>query len=216
MRREYPSRDLKSLAFSVRAMQVSADSTLLRSRAYAALPGKMRVDNLPRSTRSGYIRDRQRLAVFRAGQRVSTVNRVDLRTLLAYDVFAQSIDTTIMWLDSARVRFGMLRRAKFEGRSVWVVGADEDDLTSPQFWVDADRWRVVRVIQREPRAPSIVSDVRYKEYTELLDVPVPTRIEVWRDGRLVEQQELSEFAVNPSLPRSVFDLSKWRAVSLGN
>ena len=216
MRRSHPSRELRRLAFTVRATQYLNDSTPMRSRAYAALPGKMRVDNLPRSSRTGYVRDRQRLAVFRAGQRVSTVNRVDLRTLLAYDLFAQGIDTTIMWLDSARVRFALVRRDKFAGRPVWVVGASEDDMLSAQFWVDAEHWRVVRVIQREPRSPSIISDVRYTEYTELLDVPVPTRVEVWREGKLVEQQEITDFAVNPSLPRSTFDLSRWRAVSLGN
>ena len=216
MRRSHPSRELRRLAFTVRATQYVNDSAPMRSRAYAALPGKMRVDNLPRSSRTGYVRDRQRLAVFRAGQRVSTVNRVDLRTLLAYDLFAQGIDTTIMWLDSARVRFALVRRDKFAGRPVWVVGASEDDMLSAQFWVDAEHWRVVRVIQREPRSPSIISDVRYTEYTELLDVPVPTRVEVWREGKLVEQQEITDFAVNPSLPRSTFDLSRWRAVSLGN
>jgi hypothetical protein len=216
MRQTHPSRDLKSLAFTVRAIRYVNDSTQLRSRAYAALPGRMRVENLPKSTRTGYVRDRQRLAVFRAGQRVSTVNRVDLRTLLAYDVFAQGIDTTVMWLDSARVRFALLRRAKFEGRSVWVVGADADDTVSPQFWVDAETWRLLRVIQREPRSPSVISDVRYTEFTELLDIPVPTHIEVWREGKLVEQQELSDFSVNPALPRTAFDLARWRSVSLGN
>lgn len=216
MRRAHPSRGLKRLAFTVRATQYVADSAQMRARAYAILPGKMRVDNLPRATRTGYVRDRQRLAVFRAGQRVSTANRVDLRTLLAYDIFAQGIDTTIAWLDSARVRFALVRRDRFAGRAVWVVGAEEDDMTSSQFWVDAEEWRVVRVIQREPRAPTVISDVRYLEFTHLLDVPVPTRIEVWRDGRLVEQQEISEFAVNPSLPRSTFDLSRWRMVALGN
>jgi hypothetical protein len=216
MRRAHPSRELRRLAFTVRAMQYLNDSTEMRARAYVALPGKMRVDNLPRSTRTGTVRDRQRLAIFRSGQRVSTVNRVDLRALLAYDLFAQGIDTTIMWLDSARVRFALVRRDRFAGRPVWVVGADEDDMISAQFWVDAERWRVVRVIQREPRSPNIISDVRYTEYTELLDVPVPTRVEVWREGRLVEQQAISEFAVNPSLPRSTFDLSRWRPVTLGN
>jgi hypothetical protein len=216
MRRSHPSRELRSLAFTVRAIQYVNDSAQLRSRAYAALPGRMRVENLPRSTRTGYVRDRQRLAVFRAGQRVTTVNRVDLRTLLAYDVFAQGIDTTVMWLDSARVRFALLRRAKFGGRTAWVVGADEGDTMSPQFWVDAEDWRVLRVIQREPRSPSLISDVRYTEFTDLLDVPVPTRIEVWREGKLVEQQELSEFTVNPALPRTTFDLSRWRTLSLGN
>lgn len=216
MRRSHPSRELRRLAFTLRAIESVNDSTPVRARAYAALPGKMRVDNLPKSSRTGTVRDRQRLAVFRAGQRVSTVNRVDLRTLLAYDLFAQGTDTTIMWLDSARVRFGLVHRDRFRGRPVWVVGAEEDDMISSQFWVDAEHWRVVRVIQREPRSPNIISDVRYTEYTELLDVPVPTRVEVWREGKLFEQQELSDFAVNPSLPRSTFDLSKWRAISLGN
>lgn len=89
-------------------------------------------------------------------------------------------------------------------------------MTSSQFWVDAEEWRVVRIIQREPRTPSLISDVRYTEFTELLEVPVPTRVEVWREGRLIEQQEISEFSVNPTLPRSLFDLSRWRAVAVGN
>lgn len=216
MRRAHPSRDLKRLAFTVSITQYVSDSSQVRARAYAALPGKMRVDNLPRTTRTGYVRDRQRLAVFRAGQRVGTANKVDLRTLLAFDLFAQGIDTTIAWLDSARVRYALVRRDKFAGRTVWVVGAPEDDMISSQFWIDEEAWRVVRVIQREPRTPNIISDVRYTEFMELLDVPVPTRIEVWREGRMVELQQLSNFAVNPSLPRTTFDLSRWRTVALGN
>lgn len=216
MRRAHPSRELKRLAFTMRATRTTKDTSEQRSRAYALLPGKMRVEAMPKSARTGTVRDRQRLAVFRRGRRVATTNRVDLRTLLSYDVFAQASDTTIMWLDTARVRFGLVRRDRFDGRSVWVVGAEKDDLTSSQFWVDADEWRVVRVIQREPRTPSVISDVRFVEYTEFLDVPVPTRIEIWRDGQLVETQELSEFAVNPTLPRSAFDLSRWTTVSVGN
>src|SRR6185503_957625 len=46
MRRNHPSRELKRLAFTVRATQLVSDSTLLRARAYVALPGRMRVDNM--------------------------------------------------------------------------------------------------------------------------------------------------------------------------
>jgi hypothetical protein len=174
------------------------------------------VETLPRSSQNGYVRDRQRLAVFRGGRRVATTSRVDLRTLLTYDLFGQGSDTTIMWLDTANVRFGLVRRDKFAGRSVWVVGAERGDTTSAQFWVDADEWRVVRVIQREPRTPAVISDVRFVEYTEFLAVPVPTRIEIWREGKPVEVQELSDFDVNPALPRGAFSLSRWRATSVGN
>src|SRR5438093_563195 len=117
MRWAHPSRELRSLAFTVTTRDVADSTTVGRARVYASLPGKLHVEELP-SNRSGYVRNRQRLAVFERGRRVSTANRVDLSALLAYDVFAQSIDTTIMWLDSARVRFGLLRRDELDGRRV--------------------------------------------------------------------------------------------------
>lgn len=216
MRYAHPSRRLRSLAFTVATTEYRSDSTLARSRVYAALPGKMRVELLPSSMRTGSVRNRQRLAVFERGRRVSTVSRVDLSMLLAYDVFAQAVDTTIMWLDSARVRLALVRRDELNGRDVWVVGANAGDTTSSQFWVDAELWRVLRVIQREPRAPSEISDMRFVEYTELLDVPVPLRIEVYRSGRLAQQHEMSDVTVNPAVPARAFDLSRWRDVRVGS
>lgn len=186
-----------------------------QSRVYASLPGRIRVDLLPASRRTSYVRNRQRFTVFERGRRVSTANRVDLATLMAYDVFAQSIDTTIMWLDVARVRMALLRGERFNGRRVWVVGAAEGDETSPQFWVDASRWRVVRVIQRDPRAPGRVSDVRFTEFTDMLDVPVPSRLVVYHDGHLVQEQEIVDLRANPVLPSRVFDLTRWSVVRSG-
>jgi outer membrane lipoprotein-sorting protein len=216
MRYAHPSRALRSLAFTLNTTQYRADSNVVaQSRVYAELPGKMRVEALPTSKRTGSVRDRQRLAVFERGRRVTRLSRVDLSTLLVYDVFAQSADTTIMWLDSARVRFGIARRDELDGRDVWVVGAESGDTLSAQFWVDARRWLVLRIIQRDPRAPSTLCDIRFLEYTELLDVPVPTRIRVYREGRLLEEQDVGDLAANPTLPPRTFDLSRWRRVVLG-
>jgi outer membrane lipoprotein-sorting protein len=213
MRYAHPSRQLRSLAFTLSTTEYRDDSArVARARVYTALPGKMRLELLPTTRRSGYVRNRHRLSVFERGRRVSTLNRVDLSTLLTYDVFAQSVDTTIMWLDSARVRFGLVHRDELDGRDVWVVGAEEGDTTSAQFWVDAERWHVLRVIQREPRTPSNISDLRFTEYTELLEIPVPTRIQVYRGGRLALQQDISNVAVNPRLQSRAFDLSRWRDV----
>lgn len=213
MRRTHPGRELRALRFTVTTEYVSTPPRATQAVAYASLPGKLRIDQLPPASRTADIRDRQRLAVFRAGRRVSTARRVDLRTLLAFDVFAQNADTTIMWLDSANVRFGLARPGELGGRRMWIVGATDGDDLSTQFWVDADQWRVARIIQLDPREPDKLIDVRYTDYTEILDVPVPTRIEVWRDGRLAEVQMLSDFTINPTLPSRVFDLSRWRAIN---
>jgi hypothetical protein len=212
MRRMYPSRALKSLSYTVTIQATEQNGEDRSSRMHARLPGLFRESELPARQRKGYVRDRQRLAFFERGQRVGLVNRFDLTTMLAFDVFAQSIDSTIMSLDAARVRFGVAREAELDGRPVWVVGALEGDTTSAQFWVDAERWIVLRVIQRDPRSPLRVMDVRFTEFRDELNVPVPTKVDVYRNGRLVERRVTSDLVVNPSISTRVFDLTRWRDV----
>lgn len=207
MRHTHPSRDLKTLTFMQTAVLESGDTA--RWLVAAALPGRLRAEALPSSQRSGSIRVRQRLSVFERGRRVANVSGVDLAALLAYDVFAQSIDTTIMWLDSSRVRFGLARRDYFQGRDVWVVGAFAGDTTSDQFWVDSRHWRVVRVIQRDPQSNAI-NDVRFVDWVELEDVPIPSRAEIYRNGQLRSRHHMSEFAINKGIPSAAFDLARWR------
>ena len=212
MRRAHPSRDLRTLSLRMSTTDARDTTRVRRSVLYASLPGRMRVESLPTSQRTGFVRQRQHIAVFERGTQVSRSARVDLATLVAYDVFAQSIDTTIMWLDSARVRFGLLRLDELDGRQVWVVGALEGDMMSSQFWVDAVEWRVVRVIQREPWNGNQLTDVRFTDFMEIRSVPVPRRVLVYRGGRLTQTHEFAIARVNPRVPLSAFDLSRWRPV----
>jgi hypothetical protein len=209
IKRAHPSRELRTLAFTVRTTEHRpAGERVVVSRMYARLPGKHRVTRLPTSLRSGTVRDRQWLSVFERGERVASVRRWDIAALLAYDIFGQSLDTTIMWLDSARIRYAIARPDYFQGQDVWVVGAEDGDNTTPQFWVDAIRWRLVRVIQRDPRRPDDVLDIRFTDFQEFLDVPLPVRLIVHRDGRLAETQEISQVTVNPRLSTRIFDLNR--------
>jgi hypothetical protein len=215
MRRAHPSRDLKSLAFTIRTSEYRRASDSVRvttSRGWASLPGRQRVELLPATRRSGTVRNWQRVAVFQRGRRVALANRVDVATLMTYDVFAQAADSTIMWLDSARVRYGLVRLDELDGRRVWVVGAAKGDTLSPQFWVDAERWRVVRVIQREPWNSNQLADVRFTEFSSLLDIPVPRELAVYRGGRLVQRQRFLDVKANPRVSASTFSLSNWRPV----
>lgn len=210
MRRAHPSRELRTLSFTVSVTPLGADSaTRRRQRVYTSLPGRLRVESLPPSRRAGYVRQRHRVAMFDRGRRVGRVDAPDLSTLVAYDLFAQSIDTTIMWLDSARVRFGLLRLDELDGRRAWVVGAMAGDLTSAQFWVDAEEWRVVRVIQREPWNGGRLADLRFTGYTTIHHVPVPTRVILYRGDLAVERHDIAEIVANRSVPGRAFDLARW-------
>jgi hypothetical protein len=216
MRRAHPSRTLRSLAYTVVTMDPDAPARVTRARTLATLPGRFRTTTLPASRRSGTIRNQQRVAVFERGRRVISRTRVDLATLLAYDVFAQGIDSTIKALDAGGVRYGIARRDRLDGRRVWVVGAEDGDATSPQFWVDAEEWRLVRVIQRDLRASNVILDVRFSEFTDVMGVPLATRLDVYRNGDWTERQTITDVAVNPAVPTRAFDVARWRDVSAGN
>mgnify|MGYP003576200983 CR=1 FL=1 len=216
MRRAHPSRALRSLAFTVMAFDPDAPARVTRARTVATLPGRFRTTTLPASRKNGTIRNQQRVAVFERGRRVVSRTRVDLTTLLSYDVFAQGIDSTIRSLDAAGVRYGVARRDRLDGRRVWVVGADANDARSPQFWVDAEEWRLVRVIQRDLRSSNVIVDVRFSEFTDVMGVPLATRVDVYRNGDRTEQQTITDVAVNPAVPTRAFDVARWRDVSVGN
>lgn len=216
MRRAHPSRALRSLSFTVVAASPDAPTRVTRARTLATLPGRFRTTTLPTSRKTATIRNQQRVAIFERGRRVVSRTRVDLATLLAYDVFAQGIDSTIRSLDVAGVRYGIARRDRLEGRRVWVVGAEENDFKSPQFWIDAEEWRLVRVIQPDLRRPNVIVDARFAEFSDVMGVPLATRVEVYRNGQWTERQTITDVAVNPMVPARAFDVARWRDVSVGN
>jgi hypothetical protein len=216
MRRAHPAGVLRSVSFTATIREPRVDTTRVRTATgVVAFPGKYRLEYW--SSRSGVVRDRERLAVFESGKRVASSSRVDVAHLLAYDVFAMRTDSMIQWLDIARVRLGRMRRDSWEGRDVLVIGgSSESDTTSTQFWVDEDRLRVLRVIQPDPRRTRDRLDIRFREFDEVMDVPLPTRIDVYRNGRLAQQHTMTDLTANPSLPSRAFDLQRWRNVRIEN
>ena len=216
MRRAHPAGVLRSVSFTATIREPREDTTRVRTAtAVVGFPGKYRLEYW--SSKSGMVRDRERLAVFEAGKRVASSSRVDVAHLLAYDVFAMRTDSTIQWLDVARVRMGRMRRDQWEGRDVLVIGgSSEADTTSTQFWVDEDRLRVLRVIQPDPRRARDRLDIRFREFDQVMDVPIPTRIDVYRNGRLSQQHTITDLTANPSLPSRAFDLQRWRNIRVGN
>ena len=216
MRRAHPAGVLRAVAFTATIREPRVDTTRVRTAtAVVSFPGKYRLEYW--SSKSGLVRDRERLAVFEAGKRVASSSRMDIAHLLAYDVFAMRIDSTIQWLDIARVRLGRMRRDRWEGRDVLVIGgSSENDTTSTQFWVDEHRLRVLRVIQPDPRRVRDRLDIRFRDFDEVMDVPLPTRIDVYRNGRLAQEHTITDLTANPSLPTRAFDLQRWRNVRVGN
>jgi hypothetical protein len=177
-------------------------------RQRISLPGKLRVDYMPRSSRSGVLYEGGRIHVFDNGRRLSTQRGINSFLLLTGDVYATTIQHTASALDSLGVDLSVIHSAEWEGRPVWVVGAVRGDSASPQFWVDAERFVLLRFLEGGA-AGGAGSEVRISRFTTVEGMPLPAEVLRLRNGRVVFRESYRDFRVDEPIPPSTFDPARW-------
>ena len=202
---------LRTLTFTAN-VTLSTGSTERNSRwrQQISVPGKLRIDYLPLTGRSGVLFDGARVHTFDNGRAIDAQPGVNAQLLVTADVYALPVDRVNRLLDSLGFDLGKLRRDTWEGQPVYVVGAPAGDSTTTQFWVDTERLIVVRMIQKERRgARDIVTDVRLGKFTDVGGFPIATEVLQYRDGRLIYREQRAEIRVNDPIADTVFDPARW-------
>jgi hypothetical protein len=216
MRRHYKGGWFKTLAFLENNTLYSTTGRETKSqwREYIAVPGRLRIDYLPASTRSGVLYENGKVHVFQDGGRTDTRPGFNPLAMLIADVYVQPPDQFLRTIDSLGFRTSVVRGDQWQGRPVYVVGAAAGDSTTNQFWVDSAKMVVVRVIQRERRGDRDVrTDVHFNKYTDVGGWPVAVEVLQHRDGRLVFKQEYADVQVDGPLAPALFDPAKWGSSS---
>jgi hypothetical protein len=179
-------------------------------REYMAIPGRLRIEYLPATSRSGVLFEGGRVHAFNAGKRTQTQARIHPLLLIGGDVYAIPPEVTLRRLDSLGVDLSKFHVDTLDGVRAYVVGAAAGDSTSPQIWVDADRLVALRVIERETRGTrTVVTDSRFTRYEQMEGLPVATAMLFLRDGRPVFKEEYAEVRLNVPLPDALFDPERW-------
>jgi hypothetical protein len=98
-----------------------------------------------------------------------------------------------------------VREDSWEGKPVYVVGADKGDLKSKQFWVEKDRLLFVRLIEASQGDPKKTEETRFEDYRQLSPGWIAARVELRIDDKKVFEEEYSEIQVNAKLDPALFD-----------
>jgi hypothetical protein len=212
MHRRYAGAWYSTLALTQRNTLYSSGGRERKSEwlQHVAAPGRMRIDYLPLDTRSGVLYEGDRVHVFVDGRRQSSQPGWNVQLVLTADVYTRPPDSTMRVLDSLRFDPARIRRDTWEGRAVWVVGAAAGDSTSNQFWVDAERLLLARVIQTERQgARSVTTDTRFDRYLDVDGFPIAHEVVRIRDGRPYFREQYTDVRVNVALPEAMFDPARW-------
>ncbi len=175
-----------------------------------SVPGRLRIDFYPLSSKSGMLILNNRVITFDNGRRVDSRRSIQPILTLTADVYAIPPAVIIRRLDSLRIDLDKFHETRLDRRRVYVMGAEDGDLESNQVWVDAERLLLVRLIQSEDRGDRrVVTDTRVGEYKDVGGFPVAHEYVSSRDGKPYFREEYENVRVNEPIPAALFDPLRW-------
>jgi hypothetical protein len=175
-----------------------------------SVPGRLRIDFLPLSAKSGLLIQNNRVITFDNGRRIDSRRSIQPVLTLTGDVYAIPASITLRRLDSLGVDLDKFHEDKWEGRRVFVMGAEKDDLESNQIWIDAEKLLLVRFLQRDKRGDRfVVTDTHVGDYREVDGYPIPFEFTSYRDGKIFFKERYENLKVNVPIPPELFDASRW-------
>ncbi len=98
---------------------------------------------------------------------------------------------------------------RFQGKPVYVLGAQYPDETLPQVWLDKKTFLPFRWIITNNPTQNL--EVLYLDWKKLKKIWYPIRIEFFSNGNLVREIHVQDIKVNPSFQADVFDIQQLKS-----
>lgn len=174
-----------------------------------SLPSRLRIDYAPLEQANGVLVVRDTQFVMHDAVSTEYIPRTNPLLLLGNDVYYLPVGVIVAKLRALAYDMNISRRDVWMNRPVLVVGAEEGDEESPQFWVDRETMVLVRLIDPTGSARSIGSDIRLMDFQPLGRSWLATRVHVYNNGRLVQNEERHQIRSDLELDSTLFMVTGW-------
>jgi len=213
MHDRYAKTWYKTVTFTQKSTTYNADGTSSAETWYEAalLPGKLRIDIAPLRNGNGYIYSDGNLSIVNDNKLAGARHSVNMLLVLGFDVYTQDPATTSKVAKDEGYDLSKLREDTWDGKPVYVVGANKDDLKSRQFWVEKDTLLFVRDIEPARGDATKVDDIRFIHYQPLAGAWIAAGVEVYSDGRKIFSEDYTDIQASGKLDPAVFDPQKFSA-----
>ena len=213
MHDHYANSWYDTLTFSQKSTTYNPDGSRKIETWYeaASLPAKLRIDIGPPADGRAYLMVNGTATIFQQGKEVRSRPLVNMLLVLGFDVYKQAPEMTEQILRSEKFDITKFHEETWKGRAVFVVGAEQGDLKSPQFWVDKERLLFVRLFQPARADATKTDDIRFEDYRRLAGGWIAARVEIWNEGKMMFTEEYSDIQANRKLDADLFDPKQFSA-----
>jgi len=201
----------QTITFTQKSTTYKADGTSTAETWYeaASIPGKLRIDIGPAANGNGYVLMDGKVTIIKGNKIAGTHDSVNMLLVLGFDVYRQDPEITIKVVKGEGYDLSKLREDTWEGKAVYVVGAEKGDLRSRQFWVEKDSLLFVREIEPARSDPGKLNDILFTRYQPLDGGWVAAGVEVYCEGKKVFSEDYTEIRANMKLDPAVWDPAKF-------
>ena len=175
----------------------------------AELPGKLRIDIAPLEGKNTLLFRNDSLYEFKGGKLAESHPMIHPLMVLGFDVYAQTVETTVRQLRSLGFDLAKLHEATWQGRPAYVVGAAAGDSVTRQFWIDKERLYFVRMVEPGKQDPSARVETLFNKYIPMGQGWLETEVRFMVNGETRMLEEYSEPKADPKLDPRIFEPSAW-------
>jgi hypothetical protein len=214
MQKKYAKSWYKTVTFVQKTTEFQKDGTSKVSTWYEALsvPGNLRIDITPMKDGNGMLLTGGKIYSFKEGKVESSRAFTHPLMLLGFDVYKLPQADVLAALKALKFDLSILREDKWQDRPVYVVGAKEGDLHSPQFWIDKQQLYFVRMLRPAGKDGTLTQETQFNKYQRLGGGWIAAEVIFKVDGQIVTTEEYSEIRADAELDSRLFDPQFWSTV----
>jgi hypothetical protein len=176
---------------------------------HAVIPGYLRIDQAHDYNGNGVIYAPDSVYSFRNGKLARVSKGRNPLMVLGFDVYRQPAATSLRVLQEEGYDFTKFRMDTWQGKPVYVVGADAGDLHSKQFWIEQDRLLFVRAMEPSGAGGKQTTEYQFNNYQPLGKGWIAVKCVFLRDGVEFDREEYFDIEGDPKLPQGIMDPAQW-------
>lgn len=209
LKEKHPNKNLKGFTFRQNTIKYSnvgksKDSSFWHEAI--KYPGKFRIDIGPSNEGNINLNRSDSIYVFRKHKLVHNGVNIAQSLILKGGFFHYSTATTLEKLKKTGIDVSLFSMQNYNGRLVYVVGATDYKLQKAQIWIDAENLYLLRRISK--RSNGDLHDVQYSDYIKKDGYWIETKISIYFNEKIIQEEFYDNIVTNPNLDNGVFDPKK--------
>jgi len=207
MQKKYAKSWYKTATFVQKTTNIDKDGNKKEEIWFEALsvPGSLRIDITPIKDGNGILFTNGQLYSFKNGKVDNSRPFVHPLMILGFDIYRLPQADVIEKLKGLKFDLSIFREDTWQGRPVYVVGAKQGDLHSPQFWIDQKNLYFVRMLRPGGRDGAQTQETQFNKYQKLGGGWISPEVIFIVDGKVATTEEYSEMKADMPLDPKLFD-----------